>query len=134
MKKLLYFILGLIVALIIAYFVVLNLPKASSKNKDTVFKMEAASLYNEFVATEKNANRKYIGKIIEVSGTVSEIEKDKQGATVVYLSTGDSFYSILCTLEKGTKSIPKINEKTTIKGHCTGYLQDVVLNKCIVIN
>ena len=133
MKKILYFIIAFIVGFIIAYFVIINLPKASSKNKTAEFTVTAPQLYTEFAQNEKAANRKYIGKTVEVSGKIIETEKDKQGSTVLYLDANQEISSVLATLEKSQKG-GNLNAgaNVSLKCQCSGYLQDVVLNKCVI--
>ena len=120
--------------MIIGYFVVMNLPKASIKGKEAAFSISSIELFNEFAKNENQANRKYIGKTVEVEGTIEEIDKDKNGATVLFLSSSDAMNGILCTLEPGQKDNYPVGKTIKVKGLCTGFLQDVVLNKCIVID
>jgi len=133
MKKLLYILITLLVIAVIAYFIVLNLPKASSKNKDASFKIEANDLYSEFQANEVLANKKYIGKTIEISGSIMDMDRDKQGATVLYIDADAGINGLLCTMEMNQKAKFEVGQEVTLKGLCSGYLQDVVLNKCVLI-
>ena len=133
MKKLLYFIISLVIIAIIAYFVVMNLPKASIKGKDAAYTSSAIELYNDFNENENQANIKYIGKTIIVEGVISEIDEDKNGGTVLFLNSNNAINGILCTLEPGQKGDFQINQSIKIKGLCTGFLQDVVLNKCVIV-
>jgi len=133
MKKLLYFIITLIIISIIGYFVVMNMPKASIKGNDAAFTLTAVNLYADFEKNENQANRKYIGKTIVVEGTISDIDTDKNGATVLFISSANAMNGILCTLEPGQKGDFKENQTIKIKGLCTGFLQDVVLNKCVIV-
>ena len=132
MKKLLYFILGLVLLLVIAWFVFLNLPKASFKNKAADFNIEANAFYHEFETNEKKSNTKYTGKTIEVSGTIAEISTDKQSATVVMLESDNPMNGIMCTLEGKPSKELQIGQKISIKGLCTGYLMGVIMNKCTI--
>lgn len=135
MKKFIKFILVLVVLLLVAYFVILNLPKSSVKNKEADFKLNATELYSAFEADEKKSNKLYIGKTIEVQGRYLSQNKDNQDATVVILDGGGSLGGVLCTLEQGEESkLDEVNQgdMITIKGMCTGLLMDVVLNKCVI--
>lgn len=134
MKKLLYFILFVLALVIISYFVVLNLPKASSANKEASQKLSATELMTQFESNEAKANKALIGKTIEVSGQISDIEKDKQDATVVYLETGSMMTPILCTMEKSSKKKFNIGDQVRIKGQCNGFLQGVLMNKCVLVD
>lgn len=134
MKKLLYFIITLIIIAIIGYFVIMNMPKASIKGNDAAYTISSIELYSEFSNNENQANRKYIGKTIIVEGTISEIDKDKNGATVLFIDSGNSMNGILCTLEPKQNGDFQVNQTIKLKGLCTGFLQDVVLNKCVIVD
>ena len=134
MKKVLYFILGIIIILLIAFIVVINLPQASTKNKAANFSMDAKELFSAYSGNEANANAKYNGKVIEVSGKLMDISEDEQGATVLLLDSGDDFGGILCTLDNTPKKMPSIGQELKIKGQCNGILMDVVLSKCHIIS
>ena len=134
MKKLLYILITLLVIAVIGYFILLNLPKASSKNKDASFKIEAADLYNEFQANEVLANKKYSEKTIEISGSIMDLEIDKQGASVLYIDADAGINGLMCTMEMNQKAEFEVGQKVVLKGLCSGYLQGlVVLNKCVLI-
>jgi len=133
MKKILYFILGLIIILIVAYFVIMNLPQASVNNKTTDLSIQATELFSAYSNNENKANKLYNGKVIEVTGKLIDISEDEQGAYVLILNSGNDFGGILCTLHKNPKSLPKVGEDITIKGQCNGLLMDVVLSKCVIV-
>ena len=134
MKTVIKFIIGIIVLVLIAYMIIINLPKASSTNKTASLSISATELFSEFSSDEAKANKKYIGKIIEVEGTVLNTHRDKQNALVIILDSGDAMGSVLCTLEKDPAEIPQKSQHVSIKGQCNGLLMDVVLNKCILLN
>ncbi len=111
----------------------------------TEVKAEASvSAENLILAFEKDsatANKQYLGKIIEVTGTVKGVEKES--GTVV-LGSGTGMSSVRCSLDSTfVKNIASLNEgtKTVIKGACTGYNaddlglgSDVVLNRCVIVS
>ena len=132
MKRALYFLASIIIILVVAYLIVLNLPKASSKNKEAEFKLASVELYSEYATDESLANTKYNGKVIEVTGKILDISEDQQGATVIILDAQDDFGGVLCTLESKPKNLPSPGEQISIKGQCNGLLMDVVLNKCVI--
>lgn len=140
MNKFIKFILYAIVAILllggIAWFAFLNVPKASSQGKTAEFTVPAAELFQAFEADETASNAKYIGKIIDVSGTIEEITTDEQGAPVVLLAGGGDFGGVLCTLESSQAEKIKaksFGDQITIKGVCTGMLMEVVVNKGVIV-
>lgn len=100
------------------------------------FVLPANKLFNEFDSNEAKANKKYMDRIIEVSGNIAEINEDQKGAKVITLKSKDDFSGVLCTLnenETTTLNSYKINQPIKIRGVCTGMLMDVVLNKCVIV-
>lgn len=136
LKYSLYFLAILLVVSIIGYFAFMNAPKASSQGKTADFTMPATELYQAFEQDEETSNGKYIGKIIDVTGTIEEISTDEQGAPVILLASADGMGGVLCTLEPSQAEKVKgkdFGDEITIKGVCTGMLMEVVVNKGIVV-
>ena len=78
-----------------------------------------------------------IDKIIEVRGRVYEIQKDENQVSLLLDASKDGMGYVTCSMNISEQS--KINSlsiggNAKVKGICTGYLMDVVLNKCIIIN
>ena len=140
MKKL-FFIIIVVVALLLLFalgsFLYLNFMPEKNINKAKVdHTLSADKLFTEFDNNEAQANKKYMDRIIEVSGNIAEISKDQKGAMVVTLRNKDAFSGVLCTLQEDeTKALTnyKVNQPIKIRGVCTGMLMDVVLNKCVII-
>ncbi len=95
----------------------------------------ATDLFKAFSTNEATANPKYLDKLIKVCGTVADNSVTDNGVTTVQLATGDEMGIVMCELDKLTKQ-----EKTSFakgqtvcfKGLCSGYLTDVVLNRCVL--
>ena len=102
--------------------------------------VSAENLTQAFEKDSATANKQYLGKIVEVTGTVKSVEKES--GTVVLGGSGMS--SVRCSLDSAfVKTITALNEgaKTVIKGACTGYNadelglgSDVVLNRCVIVS
>ncbi|MEM1121831.1 MAG: hypothetical protein AAGJ18_15375 [Bacteroidota bacterium] len=136
LKFLLYFLGIVLVVGIISYYAFMNAPKASSQGKTADFTLPATELYQAFEQDEEGSNGKYIGKIVQVTGTITEISEDEQGAPVILLAGVDGFGGVLCTLEasQAEKAAKKdLDDAVTIKGVCTGMLMEVVVNKGILV-
>jgi DNA/RNA endonuclease YhcR with UshA esterase domain len=106
---------------------------SSSAPKITI---QATQLIDEFLLDETTANANYLGKLIAVNGTISSI-KAEDGKGIISLKTADDFGSILCHLSKEATQILtqiKIGQNIQIKGICTGFLMDVILVRCEIIN
>lgn len=135
-KKILVSILLLaIIGTFIAYKVY-NKPHVNVAKSSADITITANKILNEFSSDETSANTKYLEKIIEVSGTVSDVKIEKEKG-IITLKTNDDFGSVLCHLsEESTKlmSTIKVGQNIKLKGICTGFLMDVILIKCEIIN
>jgi len=91
----------------------------------------ASKLLQAFETDENAANALYLDKIVLVSGIVESISEDSLGVSV-YLKESDAVGGVICSFDKSAidVSMAKKGLPLSIKGICTGYLMDVVLNKC----
>lgn len=110
-----------------AWLYIWNKPQLNVEHSSAV-KVTAAALFSEYSSNEKEANAKYIDKVVEVSGVVNSVAKNSEGKTVVLLKTDDLMFGVNCTLEQAADI--KADESISLKGICTGYLTDVVLIRC----
>ncbi|MFT6873461.1 MAG: hypothetical protein ACJAVN_002481 [Roseivirga sp.] len=135
-KKLL--IAAVIIGAIAAYFIWASFLKTapSMRKLDTAFQVEAVALYKEFDSNEATANAKYLNKIIEVSGVVTNIEVSEDSKPIISLKT-EGFGVIKCTMESDLDdeelSEIRMNSTLVIKAECIGMLLDVLLNRSIII-
>ena len=108
-------------------------PHQSVSGATTDFMISADSLYRQYQTDERTANQKYLGKVIEVSGRLAEVEHS--GASEIWiLSPQAGGGGINCQLFGGTKvdPEPRSGDSITVKGRCTGFLMDVNLADCVL--
>ena len=107
----------------------LDVKKASS---DIVITSE--QLLDNYIRNEEKSNTAYLEKVIEVSGTITEITRE-QDSNVITLSGGNMDGNVICYLLDGNEKIDSFNigDSLVIKGICTGYLLDVILVRCVLI-
>ena len=92
----------------------------------------APSLAKEYSADEKAADGKYLNKAIEVTGTISEIEKNQDSGTMAILQTEDPTGGIQCAMREKNAAVTK-GQSVTIKGFCSGNgITGVSLTDCVV--
>jgi hypothetical protein len=134
MKKtlLILLFLGIAAAAVGLYFYFK--PTASVANEKPEFSISAEQLVADFEKDEKAANEKYLGKVIELSGTVSEKSFDSNGILNITLA-GEEIAGVTCQMFKENQ--PKasgVHEGAVckIKGRCTGILMDVILVDCVI--
>lgn len=137
MKTLIKILIGVIAVLIIGYLVVMNLPQANIKGATVDEEISANDLYQSYIADEATADTKYLGKVINISGTINDIDTDEQGDPVVLLSNPENEVVAFVTLEPSQKDKIK-NYKTgqdiSIKAQCSGMLMEVALTKGLIID
>jgi hypothetical protein len=94
----------------------------------------AAGLQNVFEENESDAIVKFTGKILEVSGIIGSVKPGEENTTSVTLRTGSDFSAVICTFPS-TTDVSKLaeGEQITIRGECSGFLLDVLLNNCVLI-
>jgi hypothetical protein len=100
-------------------------------------------LINEFTSNEKEANTKYLDKIILLSGNIKSIDKDEKGYYTIALGDTASMSSVRCSIDSTyTAQASTLPSTGTIhiKGICTGFNademgvgSDVILNRCVII-
>lgn len=100
------------------------------------FKIQAADLIKEFEENEKDANEKFLDKIIAVSGTIRDMIKDDKGYYSVVLGAENSMSSVRCTMKAVLDDDTAILRKgniIVIKGSCTGFNADELLGSDIIL-
>ena len=132
MKKLLG--IGLVLALIggILVYKMANKPLDKVGDLKTDFEVSAVMLLEAFENDEEAANKKYLDKAVVVSGKVIKSEV-KNGITTIYLDADNPLSNIICQLENSSGKSVKENDEVRIKGVCTGYLTDVIINRAIIL-
>jgi 23S rRNA maturation-related 3'-5' exoribonuclease YhaM len=94
----------------------------------------ASELYAAFSTDEAAANAKYLGKTIEISGKVSATSTE-EGTTTITLFADSETGGVTCKLDplsKHERTSFQEGEQITVKGICTGYLMDVVVERAVV--
>ena len=107
-------------------------PHQSAAGETAAFTVNADTLYHQYQADEHIADQKYLGKVITVTGRLSEIQHNGK-STIWILSPQPGGGGINCEIFAGTKTgpDPKPGDPITIKGRCTGFLMDVNLADCV---
>jgi hypothetical protein len=135
MKKMI--LIGISVLLILAAgyaYYLYQKPHQGIGDEKPAYVLSAASLVSEYDSDEKAANDKYLGKIVEVKGVISEKLKDEKGKYNITLMAAD-LAGVGCEFDpshqKHLQSL-KEGQEVSIKGICTGVLMDVVLVDCVL--
>jgi len=106
-------------------------------------KIPATDLIRQYENNDSLANKKYLGKIIEINGRVKDVKKDEAGYYTVVLGDTADMSSVRCSMDsvhqQDAASMP-IGSSVTVRGACTGFNKDemglgsdVILNRCVII-
>ncbi len=110
-----------------------NKPVTSTSKLDAEVQITANELFDAYTQDEVAADVSYLGKVLEVSGTLKEIRTTDNGKPALVLETHDALFGVLCEFED--EAVAKALEpgsEVKIKGVCSGMLFDVVLNRCVI--
>lgn len=107
------------------------------------FVMSESDLIKEFSQDQNASNKKYLGKIMELSGNIKKIDTDENGFHTIILGSSVNMNSVRCSIDSSFNKEAHdlvIGSPITIKGICTGFNaddlglgSDVILNRSIAI-
>jgi tRNA(Ile2) C34 agmatinyltransferase TiaS len=119
-----------------------NKPRpASAKDEpmEPVAKLTTEELLAEYQKNEVGADQKYKDKLIQLTGTVSEVQKDIVGRYYVGLGAPqeNEMFDVMCYLDKSAFEDAgklKKGDKVTLKGLCQGRTLKVLnLKTCVIV-
>jgi hypothetical protein len=120
----------MVVIAMIAAYKMYNKPHRSVE-EEVALVTSAAQLFDAFEKSEAEANKKYLDKVVEVTGSVSEVSMNMDHKPIVVLETGNMMFGVRCTMSESSVTA-KTGSVVTIKGICKGYLSDVVITNGIL--
>ncbi len=136
MKKYIKYLFLLAILVAIFGFYEYNRPHKNVSHMSTDFKTEASQLFTEFEEDETAANAKYLDKVIEVSGIISNITAEQEEAQSITIETENMMFGIIGELDPlsthKTNDLKK-GDRVTLKGICSGMLSDVILVRCVIL-
>lgn len=98
--------------------------------------VKATELIARYGTDEKEANKKYLGKVLDVSGNVIAVERPNDSATMVLVGEPGSSIRISCLMNPKYAFLAGDYNKgdaIRIRGVCAGFFTDVQLNRCVII-
>lgn len=113
-------------------FVLWNKPQRNVENEKAI-EVPATQLVRDYQANEAEANKKYLDKAIQVTGTVTDIKANQDGKSTVTLASDDAFTGVFCTLKDQPGKL-STGSTVIIKGICSGMLSDVRLREAVIVN
>lgn len=130
------FVVGLLTAGGVYWYAFMRPHKDMLKAKPA-FVMDASDLFNDFSNDEASANKKYLGKVVQITGKVVDL-KNENNETAVTLEDelfGVSTYLDSAFVADNSKMIAAIDtgKIVTLRGQCDGMLNDVVISRAVII-
>lgn len=133
MRKILWFLL--IVGAIgagIGYYLY-NKPVASLEKKKADLQLTATKLISDYETNELAADSLYLGKILLISGQITEISQS-DSTSRIHLQSENPIAFVICEMEKTTDITEiKSGDEIKVKGLCSGYLSDVILVQSVLV-
>ncbi len=129
-------IIVIAIVIFVTYLRIFRKANTEAINKKPDLVMSADSLVASFnLGPDSAVNARFVDKVIQVKGTIAEINKDTSGY-VILLRDSTASEGVSCSL--GTDQLQKVQslqsgKVVNIKGICSGKLIDVSLNKCAII-
>ncbi len=144
MKKLLYILFFLaIVGAGVGYYFFNQKTDLATQDK-SIASLSAKAFLSEFIKDETAANAKYLNQTVTIEGNVINATEEEGNKVLVELEGNDGLESITCNFDASTflnKSIPKEGDFIKLKGKCTGYtfeelleLKTVTLVQCLQVD
>jgi hypothetical protein len=87
------------------------------------------------MADEIWANQKYLGKTVDISGRIAEIQKQDSAGLTIYFEGSDECVpvAVLIDASENRVIIPNKGDSVMVRGICTGMLMDVTFNRGVLI-
>lgn len=123
-------IIGLVVS-----FLYYNKPHTNIEKSKSDYSLTAIELIKEYKEQGIEAEKKYAERIIQVQGQIKNISTLK-GNSVITLQSSDSESSVIChMLPEENAKVLELNsgQEIKVKGKCTGFLLDVIMVRCILV-
>lgn len=133
-KIALFVVIFIVLAAILAALYMFNLKHTDMAKAKPDFVITATQLQKAFEDNETLATGKYTNKIIEISGKIASVKSLENNIVNISLVTGSDLSSVICTFPAITDpSKFRTGDEITVRGECSGFLMDVLLNNCAVI-
>jgi len=121
----------------------INRKSPSMVNSPEDFVINTTDLLDEYQTNPTNADKKYLGKIILLSGNIKSLENSEKGFYTIVLGDSSSMSSVRCSMDNSVAlNIPEllVGKAVVLRAECTGFNPDdlglgadVVLNRGVLI-
>ena len=133
-KIALFFVVFIALSAILAALYMYNLKKTDMAKANPDFIITASALQKAFENDETAASALYINKILEVTGKIATVKPAENNVLNISLETESDLSSVICTFTAvADPSGFRVGDMITLRGECSGFLMDVLLNNCAQI-
>jgi hypothetical protein len=127
-------LLGLIGGGVVSYLLY-NKPHRNIEKSNVDFMLTSTELLAAFELNPQESEKKFNGKVVLVSGKIGSVG-DSDGGINAILSVDNGFFGVNCSFTKDA-ALPVDQTKTDsiikVKGECKGYIDDVILVNCSIV-
>lgn len=133
-------IFGLLVLVTLGLFASIyyyNKPHVDVKGSEATYVLTAQNLIDEYRNNEMDTDRKYSETVIQVKGRVYDISTLKGNSVITLKDEEGLESSIICHMlpEDNKRALQfKKGDEINVKGICTGYLMDVIMVRCTLVD
>ena len=132
------FVLIGIIAAGLGYKFIYNKPHKNYAKAKADFSLTSQELFAEYQNNRQAAEQKFNGKVVEISGSMNNVETPKSMTIAVFAIQEGMFgdEGIRCTMlpDFAENVLSYEGKEVKIKGYCTGYNDtDVILEKCSIV-
>jgi hypothetical protein len=133
-KVALFIVTFIALSAILAALYFYNLKSTDMAKAKPDFIITASLLQKAFEDDETKASVNYINKILEVTGKIATVKPAENSVLSISLVTDSDMSSVICTFPAvSDPSAFRVGEEITLRGECSGFLMDVLLNNCALI-
>lgn len=96
--------------------------------------ISAIDLQKAFEDNESAATAKFVNKILEIEGEVVSVKTVENNALNVTIKSSSDMSSVICTFPSSAdQSKFSAGSSITVRGECSGFLMDVLMNNCSLV-
>lgn len=110
-------------------------PPANVADLASDIQENAHTIGSNYMDDETRANQKYLGKTVDISGRIAEIQKQDSAGLTIYFEGSDEGVPVAVLIDASETGaiIPNKGDSVMVRGICTGMLMDVTFNRGVLI-
>jgi len=134
MKKFIISLTLLLTIGIIGYGVYMyNKKTPGLENTKADYQLTANQLFNAFEEDEQSALKKFEGKVVDLSGKIARLNLKDSIPSLTLEAENSMFGGVNCSFSSQIEGL-EVGDTVKLRGKCQGFLMDVVLNNCTLID